>query len=200
VRLVHWDPLEGDAPPGGDHSQTKALTLVGVLRDLFDPKVPDPSIKAAFEAIAAQAPQQLLLLSDRPKRMLALGNEGLDFPRNLWVGVRVRCAEEIWRAEDLARCNTRQTWICALPLSGPLPTLPVELHAWVVAGVELGGPVSEVGATTWLEQLRDLCWDRSVPLSLVAVMAGPGPCWQRLAPLELEGNYLDERPAPLRGA
>lgn len=152
--------------------------------DLFHPDFDMASLQRLVSVIGSTPQHSYLLLTERAKRLLVLGNEGLPFPRNLWVGVPVRSDDEVWRAEDLLRCNSPRSWVLADPLAGPLPSLPVGMFSWIVCGTGTGSV-----DTGWLRDLRDRCVAAGVPFWLRSRSGG--------APVELDGRTWDERPPDL---
>lgn len=186
-----WDPLAGPGDDRVDPAQWAEPRLVGVADrpDLFGPAVPLAVIEAVVGTIEATPRHVYLVLTTRAKRLLALGNEGLRFPPNMWVGVRVGSDEDVWRAEDLLRCNTPRAWVAAEPLRGPVPSLPVEMLSWVLCGP---GPGDDDAAfeLSWARDLRDRCVAAGVPFRYQT--PGPGG---RPVPAELDGRVWDHRPA-----
>lgn len=183
-----WDPLDTDGPDPADWSEP-VVVRVGGPTDLFDPAVDTPTIERVVAAMAATPRHSYLVLTERVKRLLALGNEGLPFPKNVWVGVPVHDDADVWRAEDLLRCNTPRAWVAAEPIEGPVPSLPVEMFAWVTCGTPAGAPPAALDAA---RDVRDRCRRAGVPFRY-RTRAGDGP-WE---PAELDGVVWDGRPAGL---
>ena len=191
LRARTWDPL-APAGAGGqpaDWTEPSVVTVASTT-DLFHPAVTTADLERMVATIAATPRHEYVLLSDRPKRMLALGNEGLPFPRNLWVGVPVTTDTDVWRAEDLLRCNTPRSWVSAQPLEGPLPSLPVAMFSWIVCGIDTG-PGRPPVDLEWVRDLRDRCVEAGVPFSFRRCDAGGE------AVAELDGVVWDQRPAEL---
>lgn len=192
----NWDPLS--APDAGgqptDWAEPSVITVVSTT-DLFHPAVATADLERMVATMAATPQHEYVLLTERAKRMLALGNEGLPFPRNLWVGVPVLSDGDVWRAEDLLRCNTPRSWVSAEPLAGPLPSLPVAMFSWVVCGTD-AGPGRPAVDLDWVRDLRDRCVEAGVPFTF-RHRPGPDLPW---APAELDGAVWDQRPGELSGA
>lgn len=106
--------------------------LVSPDVDVFSPAVDTTAIEALMAVIAATPDHDFFLCSRRAKRMLALGNEGLRFAPNLWLGVPVGAGDDIWRVEDLLRCNARRPWALVEGPGDDLEGLPVAMLALVV--------------------------------------------------------------------
>lgn len=122
-----WDPAAGE-PPGSDR------VLLCPTVDLFDTDVASSEIEAVVAAVASHPECDFFLCTSRAKRLLALGNEGLRFPPNLWVGVPYASGDDLWRVEDLLRCNTARPWV---RIDSPLDTaaagrLPLSMLVLVV--------------------------------------------------------------------
>jgi protein gp37 len=146
-------PLTWDQP---------GAVVLGSLCDLFHPRV-DPGTIAEVLGVVASTPWLTYrLLTKRAKRMLQLGNEGLVFPSNLWLGVSVESDEFAWRAEDLLRVNTAHTWVAVEPMLGPVPSLTVPSLGWVVCAPETG-PDARTLQIDWVRGLRDMCLEAGVP-------------------------------------
>jgi protein gp37 len=147
------------APLGWD---VPGWVVLGSLCDLFHSRVSDDTISEVMNVIAATPRLTYRLLTKRSKRLLHLGNEGLVFPPNLWLGVSIESDDYTWRAEDLLRVNAHASWVAVEPLLGPVPSLPLAGLGWVVCAPESG-----VGARTfeedWVRALRDACTDAGVP-------------------------------------
>lgn len=189
-----WDPLAPTDDTGQPTDWAEpAVIEVEAPTDLFHPAVETAALERMVATMAATPRHSYVLLTERAKRMLALGNEGLPFPRNLWVGVPVSTDDDVWRAEDLLRCNTPRSWVSAEPLRGPLPTLPVAMFSWIRCGID----PSEGGAAVdldWVRDLRDRSVAAGVPFALRLRAADGG--W---TPGQLDGVVWDQRPPELAG-
>jgi protein gp37 len=189
-----WDPLAGDG--AGLDEDTLAepsrwdrprVVAVAPGRDLFDAAVEAATIARLMSVVAATPAHAYLVLTSRAKRLLALGNEGLLLPKNLWVGVTVSSDDDVWRVEDLLRCNTPRTWVCVDSPERPVRTLPVEMLSWVVC--ECGpAPGARLDAAAGRD-LRDRCVAAGVPLCLRRRGAHA-----TTEALELDGETWDQYP------
>jgi protein gp37 len=192
-----WAPLaerpDGSVVPDpaalGEPGTWTAPQVVWVAErpDPLAPTVGDETVADLVAAVGAEPTHQFVLCTDRVKRLLALGNDGLRFPPNLWPGVRVRADEEVWRAEDLLRCNTDHAWVSAVGLRGPLASLPVDLLRWVVGSLD---PATGPTGMAWARELRDRCVRSGVPFTWLDGIDGG----------LLDGRAWRQRPAPLRTA
>jgi protein gp37 len=172
------DPLRWHEPCG---------VVLGSQSDLFHPQVSATVLSSIFEVVAATPHLTYLLLTKRSKRMLHLGNEGLPFPANLWIGVSVERDDFTWRAEDLLRLNASSTWVAIEPMLGPVPSLPVAGLGWVVCAPE-SGPQARPLDPAWVRQVRDLCMGAGVPFYFGDVETG-----QRTPHPSVEMPFLDGR-------
>lgn len=188
-----WEPLAGPGANRADPAGWAGPRLVSVAAepDLFGSDVPLATIEAVVATIGSTPRHSYLILTTRAKRLLALGNEGLRFPANMWVGVRVESETEVWRAEDLLRCNTPRPWVAAEPLRGPLPSLPVAMFSWIVCGP---GADAQRFDESWARELRDRCTATGVPFRYQA-RGLDGRC----EPAQLDGRVWDQRPDGLTG-
>jgi len=176
------EPLAWDQP---------SLVTVAPGADLFAAPVSRADIERIVSIVAATAQHSYLVLTTSVKRLLALGNDGLSFPRNLWIGVPVESDEHVWRAEDLLRCNTSRAWVAVDPIAGPLPSLPVSMLAWVVCRIPATGEADPFGLG-WVRDLRDRCVAAGVPFRFEE-RSGDGSRSSR----ELDGRTWDQQPTDL---
>jgi len=139
-----------------------AWVVLGSLCDLFHPRVAAATIEDVLGVVASTPWLTYRVLTKRTKRMLHLGNEGLQFPPNLWLGVSVESDEFAWRAEDLLRVNAHSTWVSVEPMIGPVPSLAVATLGWVVCAPESGEGARPLEAD-WVRALRDDCVAEGVP-------------------------------------
>jgi protein gp37 len=162
-----WFPIRRDSPgPDAlDRTEIQApldwdtprVVQVAPDTDLFQADIESDVIERIISTIVA-TPRHAYLLSTRcAKRLLVLGNEGLRFPGNLWLGVTVEADSDLWRVEDLLRCNSAHPWVAAEPLLGPVSSIPVEMLSWVVCGRD------HTTDLDWVRDLRDRCLAASVP-------------------------------------
>jgi protein gp37 len=167
---IRADPDLVRAPLGWD---TPRRVVLGSLSDLFHPRVEARTIAALFEVVASSPQITYRMLTKRSKRMLHLGNEGLAFPPNLWIGVSIESDEFTWRAEDLLRLNAALIWVSVEPMLGPVPSLPVAALGCVVCAGEIGQGSRPVD-TTWVRDLRDACVLSGVPFRYGGLGDEPG--------------------------
>lgn len=183
-----WEPLAGPGAKPAAPAAWADSRLVSVVPepDLFGPDVPLETIESVVATIGSTPRHNYLILTTRAKRLLVLGNEGLRFPANMWVGVRVESEADVWRAEDLLRCNTPRPWVAAEPLAGPLPSLPVAMFSWIVCGP---GPGTRSFDQAWARGLRDRCVAAGVPFRYQTRRPDG-----RSEPAQLDGRVWDQRP------
>jgi protein gp37 len=184
--VENWTPLAGDGSVLRDvigvpaRWERRRVVAVAPGADLFAPEVPTGSIEAIVAAVRATPRHAYVLTTRRTKRLLALANDGFPLPANLWLGAGVEADDQVWRAEDLLRCNTASAWVRVEPMLGPLPSLPVDMLAWVVCAA----PAAGAAGLVWVRGLRDRC-----------VAAGVAFCYRGGG---LDGRLWDQCPEGLR--
>ena len=171
--------------------------VLGSLCDLFHPQVDPATLAAIFEVVASTPWLTYRLLTKRSKRLLHLGNEGLGFPANLWIGVSVESDEYAWRAEDLLRVNASHVWVAVEPMLGPVPSLAVPALGWVVCAAESGDGARPL-EPDWVRPLRDACVSADVPFRYGSLGDHPAEGEPSRPPL-LDGRVWDEAPFAPRG-
>jgi protein gp37 len=148
-----------EAPLGWDGP---GWVVIGSLTDLFHPAVDAGTIETVFRVVQSTPLLTYRVLTKRAKRLLHLGNEGLIFPGNLWVGVSVESDVFTWRADDLLRVNAPRTWVAVEPMLGPVPSLDIGSLGWVLCAGESGAGARPVDPR-WVRDLRDRCVVSRVP-------------------------------------
>jgi protein gp37 len=156
---IHVDRSSLEAPLGWD---SPGWVVLGSLCDLFHPGVDSATIETIFRVVRATPLLTYRVLTKRAKRLLHLGNEGLGFPANLWVGVSIENDLFTWRADDLLRVNAAFTWVAVEPILGAVPSLDVGSFGWVVCAAE-SGPWARPVDPRWVRDLRDRCLASGVP-------------------------------------
>jgi protein gp37 len=189
---IHVDQGSLEAPLGWDGP---GWVVLGSLCDLFHPGVDLATIETIFRVVRSTSLLTYRVLTKRAKRLLHLGNEGLAFPDNLWVGVSVESDAFTWRADDLLRVNAPLTWVAVEPILGPVPSLEVGSLGWVVCAAESGSGSRPVDPR-WVRDLRDRCLASGVPFRYGSL----GDSFEEFGSLELpllDGRAWDQVPIAL---
>jgi protein gp37 len=141
---VHEDAL--DVPR---RWATPRVVFVNSMSDLFHARVPDEFIRRVFDVMAETPRHTYQLLTKRPKRLARLARS-LPWPENVWMGVSVEAADQLWRTDQLREVPA------AVPLLGPLDDLDLAGIDWIIAGGE-SGPNHRPVDPEWIEGLRHAC-------------------------------------------
>lgn len=147
---VHEDAL--DVPK---HWAAPRVVFVNSMSDLFHARVPDEFVRKVFDVMAETPRHTYQLLTKRPKRLARLA-PSLPWPKNVWMGVSVETANQVWRADELREVPAAVRFISAEPLLGPLDELDLDGIDWLIAGGESGPKHRPVDAE-WIEGLRHAC-------------------------------------------
>lgn len=134
------------------------------MGDLFHAKVPEDYIKDVL-AVVRDCPQHtFLVLTKRPESMRFFAWPHL-WPDNLWGGVTVEDADNLWRRDLLLKTPIPHRFVSFEPLLGPVEDFQVDGLHWVVAGCETG-PGRRPADRDWFRGIRDECVDMGVPFFL----------------------------------
>jgi protein gp37 len=137
------------------------LIFVNSMSDLFHDGVPDEYIVRVFDVMRECPQHQFQVLTKRAERMDALASRLLP-SQNVWLGVSVENAAQIWRVEHLLRIPSQVRFLSVEPLLGPIPRLPLNGIAWVIVGGESGHGARPMEAK-WVRNIRDQCRREGVP-------------------------------------
>jgi protein gp37 len=165
--------------------------FVDSMSDLFHPNVPAEFIQAVFETMVRASHHQFQVLTKRPNRLAHLAPR-LPWPDNVWVGVSVEAAAQIWRVQYLRTVPAAVRFISAEPLLGELDELDLSGIDWVIAGGE-SGPKHRPIDPAWVRGLRDLCASSETAF-FFKQWGGHVP---KKNGRELDGRTHDEWPTPL---
>lgn len=131
------------------------VVFVNSMSDLFHARVPDEFVRRVFDVMAETPRHTYQLLTKRPKRLARLAPT-LPWPENVWMGVSVEAAEQVWRTDELREVPAAVRFISAEPLLGPLDDLDLDGIDWLIAGGE-SGPKHRPADPEWIEGLRHAC-------------------------------------------
>ena len=135
--------------------RTPRLVFVNSMSDLFHPEVPFGFIRDVFGVMAETPRHTYQILTKRSRRLAAVG-PGLDWPRNVWMGVSVETGRYTFRIDHLRTVPAEIRFISAEPLLGPLAGMDLSGIHWVIAGGE-SGPGARPMEEAWVLDLRDQC-------------------------------------------
>ena len=135
--------------------------FVNSMSDLFHDEVPDAFIDRVFQVMRRAHWHQFQVLTKRSARLKALSPR-LSWPANVWIGVSVEDAENVFRIDDLRRVPAAIRFLSLEPLLGPLPGLDLSNIEWVIVGGE-SGPGSRPMKKEWVREIRDQCREQNVP-------------------------------------
>lgn len=172
------------------HWRARRRIFVCSMSDLFHPDVSDGFQLQVWNRML-EAPQHIYqVLTKRPERMLAFLAGKPPLP-NVWLGVTVENADNLWRIDKLLECPAAVRFVSAEPLLGPvvLPWSRIFLKArptgkfrgqngqrqiqlrvkrgtgllhWVIIGGE-SGPRARPMHPDWPRSIRDACVIAKVP-------------------------------------
>jgi protein gp37 len=168
------------------------LIFVNSMSDLFHARVSSSFIRDVFQVMEETPRHTYQLLTKRPRRAARMAAE-LTWPSNVWLGVSVETAEQLWRLDDLRQVPAATRFVSAEPLLGSLAGLNLEGMHWLIAGGE-SGPNHRLLDVRWVRELRDACREHGVAF-FFKQWGGRTPKSNGRA---LDGRFWDEMPVPTR--
>jgi len=143
-------------------SWKKSRTIfVNSMSDLFHDDVPFEFIRDVFDVMHRASWHRYQILTKRAERLSALC-KGLDWPRQIWMGVSVENERYVNRIENLRQTPAFIKFLSIEPLLGPLPSLDLRGIDWVIVGGE-SGPGARPMKKEWVLEIRDTCKKSGVP-------------------------------------
>ncbi|MEV4415424.1 phage Gp37/Gp68 family protein [Catellatospora sp. NPDC049609] len=167
---------------------TPRVVFVNSMSDMFHARVTTPFIQDVFRVMADTPRHTYQLLTKRPLRAVRLAGE-LPWPQNVWLGVSVETATQLWRVDELRKVPAAVRFISAEPLLGSLNGLNLDGISWLIAGGESGKGHRPIQAD-WVRELRDLCAKAEVPF-FFKQWGGPTP---KAGGRTLDGQVYDQMP------
>jgi protein gp37 len=137
------------------------LVFVNSMSDLFHAKVPISFIRDVFEVMAATPQHTYQVLTKRSRRLSRLADR-VEWPANVWMGVSVENAAQLYRVDDLRTVPAQTRFLSCEPLLGSLDGLDLSGISWVIAGGESGQGYRPVDVA-WVRTVRDACMQAGVP-------------------------------------
>jgi protein gp37 len=137
------------------------LVFVDSMSDLFHARVPRGFVHDVFDVMAGTPRHTFQILTKRSRRLRHLAGE-LSWPPNVWMGVSVETADQLYRTGDLRDVPAAVRFLSCEPLLAPLGDVDLTGIDWVIAGGESGRRYRPV-EPAWIRQVRDSCQRQNVP-------------------------------------
>jgi len=137
------------------------MIFVNSMSDLFHQDVPMEFIESTFDVMKKASWHTFQVLTKRSDRLKRI-DEGIDIPKNVWLGVSVESEDYLYRIDDLRKTNASIKFLSLEPLIGPLPGLNLKNIDWVIVGGE-SGPGARLMRKEWACHIRDVCISSQVP-------------------------------------
>ena len=173
--------------------RTPRTVFVNSMSDLWHAHVTDDFITRVFDVMETTPQHTYQLLTKRPLRLARMAAR-LPWPPNVWVGVSVEDAAQLWRLDRLRQVPAAVRFLSAEPLLGPLAELNFSGIDWLIAGGE-SGPGARPMDPSWVEDLERQCRVAGVAF-FFKQWGGRTP---KAAGRELHGRTYDEMPAAANG-
>jgi len=169
------------------------IVFVNSMSDLWHARVTEEFIARVFDVMMATPQHTYQLLTKRPLRLARMAGR-LPWPCNVWVGVSVEDAAQLWRLDRLREVHAAVRFVSAEPLLGPLDEMDLSGIDWLIAGGE-SGPGARPMDLTWVEDLQRQCSATGVAF-FFKQWGGRTP---KAAGRELHGRTYDEMPTVAYG-
>lgn len=135
--------------------------FVNSMSDLFHEKVHENFIKSVFSVMHDTPQHSYQLLTKRPERLATI-QQNLYWSANIWLGVSIEDASQLWRLDHLKASPALTKFLSIEPLIGPIPDLDLSSIDWVIVGGE-SGPGARPIEPDWVRSIRDKCISSGVP-------------------------------------
>ena len=135
--------------------------FVNSMSDLFHEDVPASFISKVFEVMSKVTRHTFQVLTKRSENLRGLSHS-LPWPENVWTGVTVENCDYLHRIDDLRVTPARIKFVSFEPLLGSIPDIDFTGIDWVIVGGE-SGPGARPMSISWVEEIRDQCFDAGVP-------------------------------------
>ena len=113
------------------------MIFVCSMGDLFHLLVPTIFILDVLMTMRRSPHHTFQVLTKRSGRLWEL-NDVIDWPGNMWAGVTVESAENLWRVDDLRKTDCKIKFISMEPLLSEIKSINLNGIDWVIAGGESG--------------------------------------------------------------
>lgn len=134
--------------------------FVNSMSDLFHEDIPDEYIKRVFDTMASASWHTFQVLTKRSERLRRLA-PGLQWPRNVWMGVSVEDRKRTARIADLVATPAKVRFLSVEPMLEAIPDLPLLGVDWVIVGGESGRTPRTI-EEAWVRDVRDQCGEAGV--------------------------------------
>jgi len=168
--------------------KSSQVVFVNSMSDLFHQDVSVPFIRKVFSVMNRAVWHRYQILTKRSGRLNQLAPE-LDWAENIWMGVTVESAENLYRIDDLRRTQAKIKFLSLEPLLGPLPNLDLRGIDWVIVGGE-SGPGARPIQEEWVIEIRNQCLKFNVPFFFKQW----GGTRKKKAGRLLDGRFWNEMP------
>ncbi len=166
------------------------MVFVNSMSDLFHKDVSVEFIQRIFQVIKENPQHVFQALTKRADVLRYYVSEGwLDWPHNLWMGVKVENNSVTKRIDLLRQTNARVKFLSCEPLLSSLPDLNLQGIDWVIVGGESGRtprPIKE----EWVIGIKEQCRNANVAFYFKQW----GGTNKKKAGKMLEGNVYKEMP------
>jgi len=162
------------------------MIFVNSMSDLFHKDVPVEFIDRVFETMECAHWHVFQILTKRSSIMRRYVNARYsagEAPSHIWMGTSVEDDTKLSRASHLRETNAAVRFLSLEPLIGPITKLDLCGIHWVIVGGE-SGPRARPMSPDWVQEIRDLCLNASVPFFFKQ--------WGGLRP-KSGGRILDEQ-------
>lgn len=131
------------------------MIFVNSMSDLFHEEVPVEYIREVFRTMRECNHHTFQVLTKRSQRLLEVAG-GLEWPRNVWMGVSVENSDYTYRIDNLRETPAAIKFLSLEPLIGDVGRLQLHGIDWAIAGGE-SGPGARPVDPQWVRSIRDQC-------------------------------------------
>jgi protein gp37 len=170
------------------------LVFVDSMSDLFHARVPVSFVRQVFDVMSETPQHTYQVLTKRSRRLQRLAGS-LPWPPNVWVGVSVESAGQVYRVDDLREVPAKVRFLSCEPLLGSLRDVDLRGIGWVIVGGE-SGPERRSMNPDWAIELRETCRAAQVPFFFKQWGGRTSKSLGR----ELEGQIWSQMPTLRRSA
>jgi protein gp37 len=136
--------------------------FVNSMSDLFHARAPKDFIHRVFQVMADTPQHTYQVLTKRSRKLRRMAHE-LEWPLNVWMGVSVEDATQMYRVDDLGEVPAAVRFLSLEPLLGPLHGLELASIDWAIVGGESGGGARPMDIE-WARDIVTTCQDVEVPV------------------------------------
>jgi len=137
-----------------------SLVFVNSMSDLFHSDIPKDYRKEIFKVMNLCPQHEFQILTKRSKNLVEL-SEGLNWAKNIWMGVSVENEDYRYRIDDLRTVDAKVRFLSIEPLIGEIKDLDLSGIHWVIVGGE-SGPKTRPMKKEWVERIQSICKEQNV--------------------------------------